>query len=61
MISPLILALPYAKGRYMVDTVAYDVHVGYTLLQEEPDRTVKPVGHGSRSPTKTEKASNITQ
>lgn len=42
LISSSVLALTYAKGYFMLDTVACDVQVGSVLLQEQPDLNKKP-------------------
>lgn len=61
LVSLPILALPYTRGRYTIDTVAYNVQVGCVLVQGQPDGTIKQVEHWSRSFTKAEKAYNKSQ
>lgn len=53
-VSPSILALSCAVGRYNLDTEASNVHVGCVLLQEQPDGSTKPLGYCSRSLTTDE-------
>lgn len=61
MISPPVLALPRAGYSYTLDTDACDYQVGCVLLQEQPDKTLRPVGYWSRSLTKAEKNYSTTE
>ena len=46
--STPILALPLREGLCILDTDACAVQVGCTLLQQQPDKSILPVGHYSR-------------
>ena len=46
--STPILALPRREGHFILDTDACAVQVGWTLLQQKPDKSILPVGYYSR-------------
>jgi len=46
--STPILALPRREGLFILDTDACAVQVGCTLLQQQPDKSILPVGYYSR-------------
>jgi len=56
-----ILALPRREGAYTVGTDAGAGQVGAVLLQEQPDRTTRPVGYWSRSLNMVERNYSTTQ
>jgi len=49
--STPILALPRREGLFILDTDASAVQVGCTLLQQQPDKDILPVGYYSRGLT----------
>lgn len=49
LISLLVLALPDSIAHLTLDTDICDVQVVCVLLQERPDKMVKPNGYWSRS------------
>lgn len=51
LISPPILLLPRAKGRYIVDTNDCGKQVGAVLFQKQPYELPKPIVYRSRSLT----------
>ena len=55
------LALPRREGAYTVDTDASAGQVGAVLLQEQPDRTTRPVGYWSRSLNAAERHYSTTE
>lgn len=61
LVSPSILALSNAREKYRLDTDACNVHAGCVLLQEQTDRTAKPVGYWSGSLIEAKQAYDITQ
>ena len=46
--STPILALPRREGLFILDTDAFAVQVGCTLLQQQSDKSILPVGYYSR-------------
>lgn len=60
MSSP-ILELRYDGGRYSLDTDAYNILVGWMLLQEQLNKSRSPIGYWSISLTKAEKAHFINR
>lgn len=58
LVSTPILTLPYAEGRYTLDTDAPNFHVRCVLLQEHPNVTSKPAGYWCCSPATFEQAYN---
>lgn len=61
LISPPILALPYARAHFTLDTVPCDVQAGCMLWQKQNNRTREPIFHWSRSLTKAEKGCDTTR
>jgi len=55
LLCPLVLALPKANRKLVVDVDACADQVGCTLLQEEPGELLHPVGYWSRELTAAEK------
>jgi len=56
-----ILALPRREGAYTVDTDASAGQIGAVLLQEQPDRSTRPVGYWSRSLNAAERNYSTTE
>jgi len=46
--STPILALPRREGLFILDTDACAIQVGCTLLKQQPDKRILPVGYYSR-------------
>jgi len=58
--STPILALPRREGLFILDTDAWAVQVGCTLLQKQPDKSILPVGYYSRGLIPSEKIYSTT-
>lgn len=52
LINPPILALSCTAGQYKVDTDASNSQVGGVLLQQQEDRTARPIGYRPRTLTR---------
>lgn len=61
LISPAVLALPYAGGHITLDTDTCDVQVGNILLLKQPNDSVRPTGYCSRSLNDAERRYDTTQ
>lgn len=61
LVAPQILALPYAGGRYTIDTDTCSVQAGCAVLQKQPGGTTKSDDYWSRSMTTDEQADDTTQ
>jgi len=61
LLCPLVLALPKANRKLVVDVDACADQVGCTLLQEEPGELLHPVGYWSRELTAAEKNYSTTE
>lgn len=48
LLLPPVHSLPYAEGRYILDTDAHNIQVGCVRLQEQPVGTTKPIGYWPR-------------
>jgi len=46
--STPVLAIPRSEGLFILDTDACTVHAGSTLLQQQPHKSILPVGYYSR-------------
>jgi len=58
--STPILALPRSEGLFILDTDACAVQVGCTILQQQPDKSILPVGYYSRGLIPAEKNYSTT-
>jgi len=58
--STPILALSRREGLFILDTVACAVQVGCALLQQQPDRSILPVGYCSRDLIPAEQNNSAT-
>jgi len=58
--STPILAPPRHEGLFILDTDACAVQVGCTLLQQQPDKSILPVGYYSRGLIPAEQNSSTT-
>jgi len=58
--STSILALPRSESLFILDTDACAVQVGCALLQQQPDKSILPVGYYSRGLTPAEKNYSTT-
>lgn len=60
LVSAPVLALPSSKSHLALDTDAREKKIRCVLMQEQPDRTKKPLTYQSRELSATEQNYNIT-
>jgi len=61
LLCPLVLSLPKANRKVVVDVDVWADQVGGTLLQEEPGELLHPVGYWSRGLTAAEQNYSTTE
>jgi len=61
LLCPSVLALPKANRKLFIDVDAYADQVECTLLQEEPEEILHPVGYWSRGQTAVEQNYSTTE
>jgi len=61
LLCPLVLSLPKANRKVVVDVDVWADQVGGSLLQEEPGELLHPVGYWSRGLTAAEQNYSTTE
>lgn len=59
--SPPVLALPQTDLPYVLDTDAGDIQIGCVLMQQQEDKTLRPLGFFSKTLTETEQAYDASE